>query len=228
MDITIIKEILNLKEKEGYSILRLGIKNEEQIRFSIERDEHFSEIFTESLDEITMLSVHLSNIYKKEVAEDLTKLKNEELLALLNISVIANEEGNTISMYVPYVRIYKEGADELIELVKKIQHDLDEKLNKILSQFVDSEDSIKEFELALKKDSSGDFKYHDFNRMTDRKISQQKSEVRELLSLGFEKKLITKAYEMGYDLYEIEDKEIIFIFNTDMKEILDLKIGTFR
>lgn len=227
MQTNIIKDILNLKENEGYSILRLGIKKEDNIAFVIEADANFSDIFEECLEELTMANMQLFNIYKDEVLKDLDNLNEVDTLTTLSISVIADNEGNTIAIYTPYISIYKDEANELIELIQNIQSKLDKKLNDILSKFVDKEDNLKNFELVFKRDSNGKLKYYDFNRLCDRKISQQKNEIRELLSSEFEEKLINEANELGYELSKIEKEQVVFIFNTDMKEIFDLKLAVY-
>lgn len=88
---------------------------------------------------------------------------------------------------------------------------------------------LKEFELVFKKDIKGNLKYSNFNRLTDRPISQQKVEIKELLSLGFEEALVNIAIEKGIDLSEIDDnEEMVFGFKTDKDYIHELKIGFYN
>lgn len=229
MQIDIIKDILMLKEDEGYNILNLGIKKSEKITLVFNGDANFSDVYMDFLEDLNVLNLDLYSMFHKEILKELENLEDEEVLHLISISVIADSEGNTISIYSPCdLSVYKEGADELISSMKAVRDKLDKKLNEILDSYVEKEDDLRVFELVFKRDITGRFKYYDFSRMIDRKIYQQKQEIRELLSLNFEEKLINKAQEEGFNMEDIKNEEVIFKFHTDMNEIFDLQIGTYK
>lgn len=230
MKINTIKDILELKENEKNEILVMGIKRDHKdnkITFVVNSDVDYLDIYEDLLEELNLANITLFKTYSEEIMNDLQKIKSDETLATITVSIIVDNQGNTISVYVPYVSIYKEGANELIDMIKLIQIELERKMNKIIDNFVSNEDDIKEFQLVFKKDSDGQLKYYDFNRMTDRKIYKQKEEIAQLLSLNFEEKLLNRFSEMGYDSSNIENDEIVFAFNTDMKEIYNLIIQIY-
>lgn len=226
MRIDIVKDILNLKEGEGYKIVEIGVEKGDTVKFVMEQDDNHAEIFEDCLQDFFTLNMKLYTMYENEILADLESEKDADGLIIMMVSVIATSEGNAISIYVPYLDIYKENANELIESIQVLQSKLDKNLNNILNDFVDKEDDIREFELVFKRDNFGGLKYDNFIRAVDRSIPQQKQEVGKLLSLNFEEKLICEASKLGYDLDEISNDKIVFNFSTDMKDIFNLMVGT--
>lgn len=225
MNINTIKNILDLKEGEGYSVLDLGIDKGSR-SLKIEGEQHFLSIYKDFIEDLADVHIRLINLYMDEIMSDLVNL-NDNLLKVISVSVTADEKENLIIINTPYIKTYKEGADELIELVQKIQLSLNKKLNEILSDFIDKEDNIKEFDFLFVKDSYGNFKYHSCVKRPD-DTKQYEIDIDELLSLDFENKLLNKVTEIGYVLSKIECDYIGFYFYTDMQEVLELKIKIFK
>lgn len=225
MNNNVMKNILNLKEQEGFSILELFISKEnDELKMSFDMDTELNEIYRDFIDELVILNMSLLKVYGDEIQQDLEKLKS---VPTIKISVTADKEGNTVSLYLPYIKVYKKGADEILEMSKILIEKMDKKLNDLLDNYVAVEDSLREFELVYKRNDDGEFKYCDFNRMIDRKISEQKYEISQLMSLGFEDKLIDKLKEVGYDLDKVKNEEIVIAFETDMKDIYNIKLGVY-
>ena len=226
MDVRTMENILNFKEGEGQVFIECRITKKESgngVSFNFELDTDFNEVYGDDIASLQALVISLYDLYQNEIHEDLKE--NDAALALA-VSAIADEEGNATSTYLHYTGTYKKGSEELIKSAQAINERLTQKLNQKLDEFANVEENIKPFELIFKK-QNGEYKFFDFCRLAGREIPQQKQEVSELMSLGFEQKLLDKAEEVGYNLSEIKSDQIFVAFSTDNKEIYGLKIGRF-
>ena len=226
MDVRTMENILNFKEGEGQVFIECHVVKKDDdsgIAFDFKLDTDFNEIYRNDVGTLTALATLSYQLYYDEIHKELSE--NEEV-PILSVSVIAGKEENETSIYLNYAGIYKKGYEELIKSAQEVNERLSQNLTRILDQFANAEENIKPFELIFKKQDGG-YRFCDFCRLADREIRQQKLEIRELMSRGFEKKLLDKAEEIGYNLSEMENNEIVMAFSTDNKEIYGLKIGTF-
>lgn len=93
--------------------------------------------------------------------------------------------------------------------------------------------NIKAFEFSFKYNGT-EWQYDNFRRMTDRPIPQQKEEIADLLSHGFDKMLVKhmcehfdKTKDMAVVHFELKEETNLQRTRFNMQEIKSVRIGHY-
>ena len=144
---SILKDILDLKEGNGYHIIDISYKSYEDGRFSLvfDGDANFQFIIEDKFEELITASISLYKVYKEEIKRTL-KSSNSNEFPLVSLSVIADNKGNCINMKISNFGVTKANPndiEEIINTLNNINNNLTDNLNKLLDKFAEENDIVK-------------------------------------------------------------------------------------
>lgn len=138
-----------------------------------------------------------------------------------------------LAVHIPHCgNIISKENEEKLEAVlndlKDIQSSMNESLEKFINNYINEKETmgLRRFKLIFKKNNSGEFKtnYMSFMRLGDRKISEQKEDLKNLLEDNIDKKILNALPSVNFDVKTFEGDLFIADFFTDGKEIYDLEV----